>query len=128
MKKKPPVKKLRDKADRLWSLLIRQRDGVCQRCGRGREEIVLQAAHVISRRYKAIRWDERNGIALCMGCHHWGHKQPVEFDWWVQDLIGKDVYETLRAEALDYVGELKRLDLEEVIGNLQAKLAELEAA
>lgn len=122
-KKKPTVKTLRDKADKLWSLMIRERDGSCRRCGRTTPEVVLQAAHVISRRYKAIRWDERNGIALCMGCHHWGHMQPVEFDWWVQDLIGKDIYETLRTEALNYTGTLKRIDLEEVVEDLKRKVA-----
>lgn len=123
MPKKSSVKTLRDKADKLWSLMIRQRDGRCRRCGRGQGEVVLQAAHVISRRYKAIRWDERNGITLCRGCHHWNHHQPVEFDWWVQELIGKDVYEALREEALSYTGELKRIDLEEVIAELEGKVA-----
>lgn len=121
---KPSVKTLRNKADKLWSQMIRDRDGSCRRCGRVPPEIVLQAAHVISRRYKAIRWDERNGIAMCMGCHHWAHKQPVEFDWWVQELIGKDTYESLREEALAYVGRVVRVDLEEVIAELQAKLKE----
>lgn len=124
MPKKPAVKTLRNKADKLWSQAVRQRDGVCRRCGRGPEEITLQAAHVISRRYKAIRWDLRNGIALCMGCHHWGHKQPVEFDWWVQELIGKETYESLREEALSYVGRVKKVDLEEVVLYLQARLDE----
>ncbi len=123
MTKKPSVKTLRNKADRLWSEMIRQRDGHCRRCLRHPPEIVLQAAHVISRRYKAIRWDERNGIALCVGCHHWAHKQPIEMDWWVQELIGKETYEALRFEALDYTGTLKRIDLEEVIAELQSKVA-----
>lgn len=117
------VKAQRDKADKLWSLFIRQRDGSCRRCGRGPGEVTLQAAHVISRRYKAIRWDERNGLALCVGCHHWGHKQPVEFDWWVQEVIGKDTYEALRTAALAYVGRVVKVDLEEVIDRLGQKVA-----
>lgn len=126
--KKPTVKTLRDKADRLWSQLIRQRDGACRRCGRGQGEVVLQAAHVISRRYKAIRWDDRNGICLCVGCHHWAHMQPIEFDWWVRDLIGGKTYETLRTEALAYTGTLKRVDLESVVNMLMGQLEELEVA
>jgi hypothetical protein len=114
------VKTLRNKADKLWSLMIRQRDGHCRRCGTTEN---LQAAHVISRRYKAIRWDPRNGICLCRGCHHWNHHHPVEFDWWVQDLIGKDTYESLRSEALNYVRELKRTDLQEVVAGLQKEVA-----
>ena len=120
MTKKPTIKTLRNKADRLWSLAIRERDGACRRCGTTER---LQAAHVISRRYKAIRWDLRNGICLCMGCHHWNHHNPVEFDWWVQDLIGKDVYDALKSEALNYVDRVKRIDLEEVIEDLKRKVA-----
>lgn len=123
MPKKPSVKTLRNKADRLWSLAIRQRDGQCRRCGRGSGEVTLQAAHVISRSYKAVRWDLRNGICLCLGCHHWNHHQPVEFSWWVQDLIGKELYESLRKEALAYVGRVKKIDLEEVIAELETKVA-----
>lgn len=118
----PSVKTLRNKADRLWSLMIRQRDGRCRRCDKEPPEIVLQAAHVISRRYKAIRWDEQNGLALCVGCHHWGHKQPVEFDWWVQGVIGREVYESLRKRALEYAGRVARVDLKEIIEELQGKV------
>lgn len=118
-----PLKSLVTKADKLWSLAIRQRDGSCRRCGRTKPEVILHAAHVISRRYKAIRWDLRNGICLCMGCHHWAHKQPVEFDWWVQELIGKELYESLRTEALNYVNRVEKIDLEEVVAQLQGEVA-----
>jgi hypothetical protein len=126
--KQPAIKTLRKKADALWSRLIRARDGACRRCGRQPDEIILQAAHVISRRYKAIRWDERNGVALCVGCHHFAHMQPVEWDWAVQELIGVDVYQALRKEAIAYTGELKRIDLSEVIARLEKRLEELEDA
>lgn len=122
MPKKPSVKTLRNRADRLWSEAVRVRDGSCQRCGRQRPEIVLQAAHVISRRYKAVRWNLLNGVALCMGCHHFAHMQPVEWDWKVQELIGKETYESLRSEALNYVRKLKRIDLEEVVARLEREL------
>lgn len=121
---KPSVKSLRNKADKLWSQMIRERDGKCRRCGKEPPEVILQAAHVISRRYKAIRWDLRNGIGLCIGCHHWAHKQPVEFDWWVQELLGKETYESLRQEALAYVGRVSRVNLEEVVADLKAQLEE----
>lgn len=116
--KKPSIKTLRNKADRLWSEAVRARDGFCQRCGRQPPEIVLQAAHVLSRRYKAIRWDLRNGLALCLGCHHFAHKQPVEWDWFVRDRLG-EMYDELRHEAVDYVRRVKKIDLEEVIASLE---------
>lgn len=116
----PSVKTLRNKADRLWSLMIRQRDGRCRRCGKEPPAVILQAAHVISRRYKAIRWDPRNGLALCVGCHHWNHHNPVEFDWWVKEEIGEETYDALRTEALSYVGRVNKTNLREVIAELEA--------
>lgn len=123
--KKPSVKTLRNKADALWGKAVRQRDGACRRCGKTE---VLQAAHIISRRYKATRWDLDNGIALCRGCHHWNHHFPVEYDWWIRELIGEKKYESLRLQALDYVGEVKRVDLETIVAYLMSELEEMDAA
>lgn len=117
---KPSVKTLRNRADKLWSLAVRQRDGKCRRCGRTSPEVVLHGAHIISRRYKAIRWEPINGLCLCAGCHMWAHRFPVDFDWWAQELIGEDIYIDLRKRAVEYAGTLKRVDLEEVIEQLEA--------
>lgn len=59
------------KADALFSRYIRCRDKfTCQRCGKyypkGKG---LQCSHFFGRTKKSVRFDERNCIALCFGCH-----------------------------------------------------------
>ena len=63
---------LRNKADKLFSLAIRERDGwACRNCG---STYRPQAAHIISRRYSAVRWSSDNCLCLCQKCH-------LKFTW-----------------------------------------------
>ena len=58
--------KLHD-ADKLFSQYIRGRDGwQCQRCG---SIFSPQCAHLVSRRYRAVRWAAENATTLCQKCH-----------------------------------------------------------
>lgn len=69
-------KKLIKKADDLWSKCIRTRDGECILCG---NKNALQAHHfVVTRAQSATyRYDLRNGVTLCYGCHiHGVHSNP----------------------------------------------------
>lgn len=54
------------KADALFSRRIRARDRCCRRCGAAGD---LDTAHVIRRRFHAVRWVEINAVALCRRCH-----------------------------------------------------------
>lgn len=77
MKKKPTnLKKLIKKADSLWSKCVRTRDGQCILCG---SKSSLQAHHFIVTRNQSnkYKYDLRNGVTLCYGCHiHGVHKNP----------------------------------------------------
>jgi len=71
---------LRNKADKLWSLRIRE-VGVCMlsdsdevSCGG-----VLQAAHIIGRSNHALRWNLQNGLCICAGHHRYYTSHP--FYW-----------------------------------------------
>lgn len=119
---KRATKTLKNKADRLFSLLIRSR-GVCERCGKRPPEVMLQCAHVFSRSYTAIRWDERNALCLCRGCHHWGHMRPVEWTLFIEETIGADTVRVLLEKARNYAGRVKRVDYEELIAELESKVA-----
>lgn len=84
------------KCDKLWAACIKGRDKRCMRCGVDRG---LQAAHIFSRSQKSTRWDMRNGITLCYGCHiFWAHKNPVEFVEYIKTRLGSE-YEPLRLKA-----------------------------
>jgi hypothetical protein len=90
---------LRNKADALWSKRVRERDGSCRRCGKGPPEVVLQAAHVVPRRYYAVRFDLRNGLALCLGCHKWQTEFPIQGRRFLVDAVGPGLFEELETLA-----------------------------
>ena len=88
------------KADRLFSLRVRAR-GECQlaplfptiTCNGG-----LQCCHVVSRRYKAVRWDERNALAGCAAHHLYGTHHPLE---WQEAMERTVPYASIRHAALN---------------------------
>ena len=83
-------KPLINKADKLFSQFIRNRDGKCVRCGKTE---TLHCHHVISRSCKATRWDEDNGISLCPGCHrNWGHANPLGVSEFMRTRLGHERY------------------------------------
>lgn len=78
---KSETKKIKDELDKYWSLYVRKRDNRCVLCGNYEGEIgKLQAHHWIVSRGDSLRYkfDVRNGVALCYGCHiHRIHTNPT---------------------------------------------------
>lgn len=72
--KREPLKTIKRKADEIFSLWIRNRDGntcvtpdnTCKGC--------IQASHLLKRSYYDIRWDEKNVFAQCQH-HNYNHDQ-----------------------------------------------------
>lgn len=81
--------------DREFSLMIRDRDGGCMRCGSAE---FGQCAHVLSRSYRLTRWDPENAVRLCRDCHAWQTHHPLEGDEFFES-IGIDLH-ALRMRAL----------------------------
>src|SRR3990167_9316649 len=52
-------KTIRNKLDRIFSLLIRK-TGRCVRCGRPQGEVQLQCSHIYTRKHLSVRWDILN--------------------------------------------------------------------
>lgn len=76
MKKLSNTKRLNKKADELWSKCVRARDGECVLC---HNKTSLQAHHWIVTRNQSLKYkyDLRNGVTLCYGCHiHGVHSNP----------------------------------------------------
>lgn len=86
------------KATRLHSLVVRAR-GRCQYpdCG---STSTLQAAHIISRRYNAVRTDEHNAWCLCAKHHFLVDSWAVEKSKLIDSTIGGERYEDLRRRAM----------------------------
>jgi len=77
----------------LWSLCVRTRDKTCRNCN---SDYLLQAHHIVQRTYKLSRYNTKNGLCLCKGCHF-----PEKFDFegfrnMVIDIIGAAEYEAMQ--------------------------------
>lgn len=116
---------LNKQLDKLWSQAVRQK-GYCELCGRKPPEVVLHAHHIFSRRHYSTRWDIRNGLALCNGCHLYkAHKDIQEFSDWVQSKYGVEYIDEIRQKAhttADYTKEEKL----EMIENLKKCLTSIK--
>ena len=54
--------------DKLWRTAIYKKFGNrCAKCGAAN----VEAHHIVRRNKKVLRWDIKNGIALCPDCHRW---------------------------------------------------------
>jgi hypothetical protein len=79
----PQSRYWRNKADKLWSELVRI-DGECAICGKGK----VQAHHLIPRTVAATRHCLENGIPLCAFHHKYSKRQsahgaPISFVIWL---------------------------------------------
>jgi hypothetical protein len=65
------IRRLLKKCHEVWSAAVRGRDGMCVRCGKKPPDVQLSAHHwlVSSARSRRYRFDVRNGVSLCYGCH-----------------------------------------------------------
>ena len=81
-KRKLSKKSLRNKADTLWSLVVRKKGGNC--CWRCHEiptkKRRLQAHHLFARSIYSLRYLLKNGVSLCATCHRvFAGNRPLVF-------------------------------------------------
>lgn len=110
--------------DVMWAKFIKLRaKEMCEYCGKVGG---LNAHHLFSRSNRTIRWDEDNGISLCVSHHIFGnfsaHKAPFEFAEWIKKERGLRWYNRLRKKART----VKKYDFEKVKKKLQKKLDEFD--
>jgi len=84
-KRSPNSKYWKTKADKLWSKTVRS-GGHCEYCG-AKEN--LNAHHLITRGFKAARWNLKNAVCLCAKHHEFcpifsAHKNPIRFAHWLR--------------------------------------------
>lgn len=56
----------------------------------------LQWAHIVTRGALTTRWNLKNCLCLCAGCHFWGHKHPIDFSMWLIKEFGEEWYYQLK--------------------------------
>jgi len=97
----PAKGRLKDMADRLWSISVRADwNWACAVCGKG----PCDAHHLIPRTNQATRYDLQNGIALCSSHHQFcpdvsphqnaagwmqwlRHNQPLRHEWYTETIL-----------------------------------------
>jgi hypothetical protein len=98
------------KADALLSKQVRAR-GACEMCGK--ETNTLQCAHVITRANLHLRYDMKNVLCLCAGCHLLWHREPLWAIGWF-----KGVYPERAKYLLKERYNIVKPDYEEIIKKL----------
>ena len=113
------------RADRLFSRWVRDRDGRCTAAGvlDGECKGTLQAAHIVGRRNHAVRYDPRNVHALC-AAHHYTvdqHGQEHAKHRWAENAVfdmerpGDHLLDDLYRDAGDFTTN-RRQAIEEALG------------
>jgi hypothetical protein len=95
MAKKSVQKAAKNKADHLFSLIVRSK-GFCENCG---GNSFVQTAHWLSRRYSNIRTDFDNAFCLCASCHRFFTADPTAWTDWAISQRGRATYDRLREAA-----------------------------
>jgi rubredoxin len=113
---KPKLPKLLKEADRVFSLFIRGRDGYkCVICG---SDFRPQNGHLITRKCKAIRFDEVNCNCQCQKCNYKHRYQPQFYDQWFLHKYGQKEFDRL-TELSKVVYKFTVKELQEIINKYQ---------
>lgn len=95
--------------DQMWAKAVKLRaGGKCERCGAVPKPHGLHAAHVFTRSHYLTRWDSAGGVALCYGCHSWGHKRPQLFLNWAKEKLGDEQFTRLLVRSRMYNAKVDR--------------------
>lgn len=118
--KKRPKQDYMKRADRLFSKLIRARDGHCQAVGT--HDITcsgyLQCAHIVGRGELSLRVDESNALTLCQAHHVFFTHRPAAWHDFIDDHYpGR--WDELRAKAREHRGSGLRVDWRAEVGRLK---------
>jgi predicted restriction endonuclease len=99
--------------------------GYCKRCKKHVGIVNLEAAHIIPRKHKTVRWDLRNVFPLCLDCHDTIDRDcfaKTEFSYTV--LTREEIAEVQRLGNMTL--KTYPIDREQVKAELKVKIRKLE--
>ena len=119
------LKGIDGKLDDAWSELVKwEANYKCEVCG---TEKNLNSHHIFSRSNRSVRWDETNGVCLCVSHHTFNskfsaHKTPTEFTYWLEKEYGREYLEHLNRKAHE-TKKWSKFEKEELLEYLCDKIA-----
>ena len=122
------VKTRRNKLDVLFSKLIRERDDwTCQDRGIVCRDhsVLMDCAHIFSRRHVATRWHPQNAVTLTRGSHMRFTSDPFLWVDWCNKRFGEELIDELRVAAYQSVRWTKPLR-EEIYQHYKGELKRIE--
>lgn len=114
-----------DPLDRLWAKVIRLRDPICQFQFVCRGDRTKDAAHLIGRRKRSVRYELECGVGSCWACHRWADRHETERSEWARKNLGAERWNRLLVRA-QLTAKQAGVDREGVRVVLKARLAEYE--
>lgn len=112
---KRDIPKLKRKADKLFSIFIRNRDTSCFTCDATLPYERRQAGHWISRTVGATRYDDRNVNTQCVRCNIWKYGNGAEYADRIVKRYGQSVFDELIRKSHDKSFQMTLEFLEEII-------------
>ena len=106
------MKSIIKRAEVLFAASIRTR-GYCEVCG---TDQMLQCAHILTRGYKQIAFDEDNALCLCKDHHEYFTPRPKEWRKFITYMMGKEKFASLREKAVQYH---KKIDYKSLVERLK---------
>jgi len=99
--KKPKIKTLKLKLDKIFSEYVRNRDAdkfgncTCCTCGKVLPWKEIHNGHFISRGKLSVRFDTRNCHAQCCGCNTFKNGEPQKYWVFMEKKYGREVMDEL---------------------------------
>jgi len=125
MRKSKSKKLSKAKADKYFSLYIRERDKnmPCVSCGRMVSD--MDCGHFISRRFDSVRHDEKNASAQCQKCNRFEYGNQYEHSLKIDERWGKGTAESLYMKS-KMVCKRNAWDYEMIAAEYKKKYEELK--
>jgi len=123
------LQRAKDKADKYFSLYVRQRDAVngivkCCTCGQWHHWKQMDAGHFMSRRYEATRFDEMNTGPQCRADNRYNQGRQFEMSKYLDKKYGFGTASKMEMKSKMFC-KRDRFDYEHIADTFKNKLTSL---
>ena len=125
--KKTELQKAKTKADKYFSIYVRQRDSIgngmvrCCTCGTPHLWKYLDCGHFQSRRYGSTRYDEKNTGPQCKDCNIGNQGMQYQFGLYLDGKYGPKTAEKITIKSRMF-SKRNRYDYEQIANDYKSKI------